>query len=77
MIVLCFYVVFPVVGRGLCDETVTSPKESYHASNRIRDTSKMRPCPDLCWSAVGKKYMCNILQYSTYSIIYLQLYLWV
>jgi hypothetical protein len=29
---LCLYVVLSCVGRGLCDELVTRPEESYRAS---------------------------------------------
>jgi hypothetical protein len=29
---LCFYVVLPCVGRGLCDELITRPEESYQMS---------------------------------------------
>jgi hypothetical protein len=32
---LCLYVVLSCVGRGLCDELITRPKESYHVSNKI------------------------------------------
>jgi hypothetical protein len=27
------------VGRGLCDELITHPEESYHVCNKIRETS--------------------------------------
>jgi hypothetical protein len=50
---LCLYAVF-CVGGGLCDELITRPKESYHVSNKIRETSKMRPWRDPGWSAVGE-----------------------
>jgi hypothetical protein len=37
------YVVLSCVGRGFCNELITRPKESYHESNNIRETSKTRP----------------------------------
>jgi hypothetical protein len=30
---LCLYVVFSCVGRGLCDGMITRPDESYRTSN--------------------------------------------
>jgi hypothetical protein len=33
--VSCLYVVLSCVGRGLCDERITRPEESYHASNCV------------------------------------------
>jgi hypothetical protein len=34
---LCLYVVFSCVGRGICDGLITRPEESYRVSNCIRD----------------------------------------
>jgi hypothetical protein len=52
---LCLKVVLSCVGRGLCDELITRPKESYRASHKIRETSKRRTLPDPVWSAMGEK----------------------
>jgi hypothetical protein len=35
---LCLCVVLPCDGRGISDELITRPKESYHVSNKIRET---------------------------------------
>jgi hypothetical protein len=43
---LCLYVVFSCVGRGLCDELITRPKEAYQVSTNITETSQMIPWPD-------------------------------
>jgi hypothetical protein len=32
---LCLYVVLSCVGKGLCDELITHPEESYGASNCV------------------------------------------
>jgi hypothetical protein len=37
---MCLYIVLSCVGRGLSDELITHPKEPYHVSNKIRETSK-------------------------------------
>jgi hypothetical protein len=34
--ILCLYVVLSCVGRGLCDELITRPEESYRVSNPVR-----------------------------------------
>jgi hypothetical protein len=39
---LCLNTVLSCVGRGLCDGLITGPNESYHVSNKIRETSKER-----------------------------------
>jgi hypothetical protein len=53
---LCLYVVLSCVGRGLCDELITGPKESYHILSKITETLKRRPSADPGWSAIGGKY---------------------
>jgi hypothetical protein len=43
---LCLYVVLSCVGRGLCDELITGPEESYRVSNCmcvIKKPRKERP----------------------------------
>jgi hypothetical protein len=37
---MCLYVVFSCLGRGLCDELITRPKESYQLSNEDTETQK-------------------------------------
>jgi hypothetical protein len=34
---LCLYVVLSCAGRGLCDELITRPEESYRVSNSVCD----------------------------------------
>jgi hypothetical protein len=47
---LCLYVVLSCVGRGLSDELIPRPTESYQVSNNIQKTPKRasenvdRPC---------------------------------
>jgi hypothetical protein len=40
MFVFVFYVMLSFVGRGLCNELITRPKESYHAYNTIEKPKK-------------------------------------
>jgi hypothetical protein len=40
MFVSCLYVVLSCVGRGLCDELTTRPKESYQLSKKDSETQK-------------------------------------
>jgi hypothetical protein len=40
---LCFCIVLCCVGRGLCDELITRPDESYHVSNKIKNFKNGRP----------------------------------
>jgi hypothetical protein len=42
---VCFYVVLSCVRRGLCDELITRPKESYPVHNDIRKPSKVDVIP--------------------------------
>jgi hypothetical protein len=49
-------VVLSRVGIGLCDRLITRPKEFYHVSSKITETSKRRPLPDPWWTAVGKQF---------------------
>jgi len=52
-------------GRGLCDELITRPEESYQlwcVNVCDLETSRMRrPWPTLGWSVTEKKSMCLIL----------------
>jgi hypothetical protein len=41
---LCFCVVLPCVGRGLCDGLITRPKESYRVSNTITQNARENHC---------------------------------
>jgi hypothetical protein len=50
---ICLYVVLYCVGRSLCDELITRPKESYYVSSTTTETLKRIPWPDLGWSAIG------------------------
>jgi hypothetical protein len=45
--VLCLYVVVSCVGRGLCDELITRPEESYRVCQLyvIKKTSAVRKSP--------------------------------
>jgi hypothetical protein len=52
---LCLYVVLSCVGRGLRDELITRPEESYHMFYDTRETSRRRTWPDPGWSARAKK----------------------
>jgi hypothetical protein len=67
---VCVYVVMSCVGRGLCDELITQPKYSYDVSNTITVTSKMRPRPDLCWSAIGRKSSSSSSSSSDFHVIH-------
>jgi len=56
----CLLWVLCVVGRGLCNELITRPEESYllccvFVCDRV--TSRMRPWPALGYSATGKKML--------------------
>jgi len=59
-------------GRGLCDELITRPEESYRLWGVIvcdLETSRMRrPCPVLGHSATGKKKCHTECQSITYII---------
>jgi hypothetical protein len=50
---LCLYVVFSCVGRGLCDGLITRPEESYRVSNCVIKKSQSRPRPDFGGKATG------------------------
>jgi hypothetical protein len=62
---LCLYVVLSCAGRGLCDELITRPKDSCHASNKIRETLKRRSWPDPGWSAIGEKQQSSNAKFGT------------
>jgi hypothetical protein len=59
MFVCCECYVFS--GRGLCDELITRPEESYRLWCIVvcdQETSRMRRSwPALCRSATGEKYI--------------------
>jgi hypothetical protein len=56
----CLYAVVSCVGRGLCDELTTRPNESYHVSNKIRETSRRGPWPNQGWCAIKRIYNYNL-----------------
>jgi hypothetical protein len=47
-------VVLSCVGRGLYNDLITRPKESYRVSDKTRETSERRPWPDQGWSTIEK-----------------------
>jgi hypothetical protein len=47
--------VLSCVGRGLYEELITFPKESYHVPNKIIKISERRPWLYPGWSAIGIK----------------------
>jgi hypothetical protein len=47
---LCLYAVLYCLGRGLCDDFISRPEESYCTSNSVRLTNLKRGGQGLIWA---------------------------